>query len=78
MFGVGIFRVLLEKPWGYFIYIFIFWGRGVGGGRVVPPFDHSRQLKSGVPPWKTSQANTVSMLFTFPSGVCDVFIYRFK
>ena len=48
----------------------------MGGGLVVPPFDHSRQSKSGVPPWKTSQVNTVSILFTFPSGVCDIFIYR--
>ena len=61
-----------------YLYIYFFWGGGVGGGWVVPPFDHSRQLKSGVPPWKTSQASTVSIVFTFPSGVCDVFIYRFK
>ena len=44
MFGPGIFQVLLEKPWGYFIIFFC-----GGGGRGVPPFDHSRQLKSGVP-----------------------------
>ena len=51
MFGPGIFRVLLKKPWGYFLLIiilFIFF-LGGGGGWGVPSFDHSRQLKSGVP-----------------------------
>ena len=79
MFGLWIFRVLLDKPWGYSIDIFFFWGGGWGGGvgglgggwAGCAPF---RSVVS----WKTSQDNTVSILFTFPSGVCDVFIYRFK
>ena len=41
MFGLWIFRVLLDKPWGYSIDIFFLGGGGVGGGRVVPPFDQS-------------------------------------
>ena len=70
MFGLWIFRVLLEKPWGYSIDIYFFWGGGGGWAGCAP-------IRSVVS-WKTSQDNTVSILFTFPSGVCDVFIYRFK
>ena len=36
MFGLEIFRVLLEKPWGYFIYIFIGGGGGWEVGGLCP------------------------------------------
>ena len=47
MFGLWIFRVLLDKPWGYSIDIF-FLGGGVGGWGVggLCPLSISRQLEN--------------------------------
>ena len=72
-FGPGIFRILLKKPWGYFIIIIFSGGEGVCPIRSFSSVE-IRSTLSG----KTSQVNTVSILFTFPSGVCDIFNYRFK
>ena len=35
MFGPGIFRVLLKKPWGYFLLIIILFIFFLGGGGAV-------------------------------------------